>query len=252
MPMAGDARLGTMAKWGAAGVALGIAVYGVYARAAWLRYGHIEPASGDDADAELDRFMSRYDVVERHHIGVEAPAALTLAAACELDMLCSPVVRAIFKGRELLLGSTPDTSERPREFLALVKSLGWGVLSEKAGREVVIGAVTQPWKADVVFRSLPAAEFAEFNEPGFVKIAWTLRADPMADDASVFRTETRAIATDETARAKFRRYWSLLSPGIILIRRATLGPVRDEAERRARIAARRSTAGFDTAPLAYR
>ena len=68
----------------------------------------------------------------------------------------------------------------------------------------------------------------------YVKIVWTLRADAIGADASIFRTETRAIATDATARAKFRRYWSFLSPGIILIRWASLSPLKAEAERRAR------------------
>jgi hypothetical protein len=35
------------------------------------------------------------------------------------------------------------------------------------------------------------------------------------------------------ARAKFRRYWAFLSPGIILIRRSSLGPLEREAGRRA-------------------
>ena len=227
-------RLGTVAKWSSAGVGLGMATYGAYAATAWLCYGHVDRHTRDDSDAELDRFMPRYDIVERHHIGVEAPAALTFASACELDILRAPIVRAIFKARELVLGGTPDATERPRGSLALMKSLGWGVLAEKPGREIVMGAVTQPWQADVVFRALPGADFAHFHEPGYVKIAWTLRADPQGDDASIFRTETRAIATDATARSKFRRYWSLVSPGIILIRVATLGPIRDEAERRAR------------------
>jgi hypothetical protein len=81
---------------------------------------------------------------------------------------------------------------------------------------------------------LGMATYGAYAATAWPKIAWTLRADPQGDDASIFRTETRAIATDATARSKFRRYWSLVSPGIILIRVATLGPIRDEAERRAR------------------
>jgi hypothetical protein len=251
--MSGGIRLGTIGKWCAAGIGVGIASYGAYAGTTWLRYGRARKAAGDEADVQLDRFMPQYDVVERDQIEVDAPAALTLAAACELDILQSPVVRTIFKGRELLLGGTADRTDRPREFLELTKSLGWGVLAEIPGREIVMGAATQPWKADVVFRALPAAEFAEFHEPEYVKIAWTLRADPLGDDASIFRTETRAIAMDAVARAKFRRYWSLLSPAIILIRRATLGPVRDEAERRARATGRMSASErFITAPFASR
>ena len=60
-----------------------------------------------------------------------------------------------------------------------MRAMGWGVLAEIPGREIVMGAVTQPWEADVVFRPLPSAEFAAFAEPGFVKIVWTLRADPV-------------------------------------------------------------------------
>jgi hypothetical protein len=62
---------------------------------------------------------------------------------------------------------------------------------------------------------------------------WTLRADPAGLRRSIFRTETRAVATDTKARIRFRRYWSLLSPGIITIRWVALQPVKAEAERRA-------------------
>ena len=57
------------------------------------------------------------------------------------------------------------TRSDPRGLLALVKTLGWGVLAEIPGREIVMGAVTQPWMADVVFRPLPPGEFAAFHEP---------------------------------------------------------------------------------------
>jgi len=59
-------------------------------------------------------------------------------------------------------------------------------------------------------------------------------ADPAGDLRSVFRTETRVVATDPGARTKFRRYWSFVSPGIVLIRWLMLGPVKAEAEARAR------------------
>jgi hypothetical protein len=97
-----------------------------------------------------------------------------------------------------------------------------------------MGAVTQPWHSNVVFRPLPPDDFAAFNEPGYVKIVWTLRADPAGANTSIFRTETRAVATDAAARTRFRLYWSCLSPGIILIRWASLRPLKREAERRAR------------------
>jgi hypothetical protein len=113
-----------------------------------------------------------------------------------------------------------------------MKALGWGMLAELPGREIVMGGVTQPWEPNPVFRALPPDEFAAFNDSGYVKIVWTLRADPADGGKSVFRTETRAVATDPESRKKFRRYWSFLSIGIIAIRRAILPVVKTDAEKR--------------------
>ena len=96
-----------------------------------------------------------------------------------------------------------------------------------------MGAVTQPWQPNVVFRALPPNKFVSFDEPGYVKIAWTLRADPLGARESISRTETRVVATDAAARAKFRRYWAWVSPGVVLIRFLSLRLIKEDAERRA-------------------
>jgi hypothetical protein len=203
----------------------------------WLRYGHPSAPCGDADDPMLDRFLPAYDVVERHHIDVRAPAATTLEVAQQMDLGQLPIVRAIFAAREWLLGSTPDRRAVPRGLTDQMRALGWGVLAERPGREIVMGAVTRPWESNPTFRAVPPEDFAAFAEPAYVKIAWTLRADPRDASSSVFRTETRAVATDRDARDRFRIYWACLSPGIWVIRRATLRPVKREAERRARAAA---------------
>jgi hypothetical protein len=220
------------ARWVAVGAGVAATLYVTYASIAWSRYGDAAPPNPDERDPLLDRFMPMYEIVERHHIRIAAPADVTFDVAGEMDLQASPVVRTVIRAREVLLGATPDERLRPRELLAETQSLGWGVLADVPRREVVVGAVTQPWEANVIFRALPPEQFAAFNEPGYVKIAWTIRADPVNASESVFRTETRAIATDANARTKFRRYWSFLSPGIIVIRWAMLDPVKKEAERR--------------------
>jgi len=219
-------------KWLGAATGLTAAAYATYAGVTWLCYGHARFLSRKGTDRLLDVFMPNYDVVERHSVAVEAPAETTLQAAAEMDLGKSLPVRAIFKGRELLLGSKPDSVVRPRGALALMKSIGWGVLAELPGREIVLGGVTKPWEPNPAFRAVPPDEFAKFNEPGYVKIVFTLRADGAGEGHSIFRTETRAIATDPISRNKFRRYWTLLSPGIITIRRFMLSTVKREAARR--------------------
>ena len=219
----------------AACVGAAVGAYAAYVGTAWLRYGKVGPRgapAADESDSLLDRFMPQYDVAERHHVHVAAPAPLVLATAAEMDLQEAPIIRAIFKTRELLLGAHPDEAARPKGLLAEMTALGWGLLAETPGREIVVGAVTQPWKADVVFRAVAPDRFESFREPGFVKIAWTLRADPLGPSSSLFRTETRVVATDAGARAKFRWYWARFSPGIVLIRRVALRHLKKTAEKR--------------------
>lgn len=226
-----------------AGTAAVIAGYGAYAAITWFRYGRA--AHGRDpreSDELLDRFIATYDVVERHQIRVAAPAEITMAAAREQDLLRIPLIRAIFRAREFAMGATPG-GPQPRGLLAATQALGWGVLAEVPGREIVVGAITRPWEANVTFEALPPEEFAAFAQPGFVKIVWTLRADPIDGQTSIFRTETRAVATGAEARDRFRAYWAFASPGIALIRRMSLPPLKRAAERRARDAAAATVPG---------
>ena len=219
---------------GAAAVAgLAAVSYAAFAAAAWTRYGHAARPVGDEADQLLDVFMPVYEVAERHHIRVDAPVDLTFGALMDMDLQDSTLVRAIFKARELLMGGTPDAPARPRSLVEITKELGWVVLTEVPGREIVMGAATRPWDANVVFRSIAAEHFASFNEPGYVKIAWTLRADACDGDRSIARSETRAVATDAVARRKFRWYWARFSAGIVLIRQLSMRLVKQRAERMA-------------------
>jgi hypothetical protein len=221
----------------ASAVAASAISYGAYAAFTWMRYGKTMPPDGPYAiDPLLDQFMPVYEVVERHHIRVNAPAAITFDTMKESDLSDSAVVRAIFKAREVALRAQPDGRDRPRGLIAQTCALGWRPLAEVPGREIVMGAVTQPWLADVVFRGLSPEEFASFNEAGYVKIIWTLRADPITPSMSEAITETRVVTTDAFARSKFRRYWSYVSPGVELIRRLSLRVVRRDAERRYRSA----------------
>ena len=216
----------------AAGAGLAATGYGTYAGISWLRFGKVKKTASDKF---LDRFMPELDVVEHHRIHVSAPAEATFAAARNIDPEKSPMIRCIFKARELVMGGRPQTEERGKSIVDRVTSLGWKVLAQDPRREIVFGAVTQPWLANVVFRPLDPEEFASFAEPGYVKIAWTLRADPIGPNQSYCCTETRAKATDAIARRKFRRYWSLVSAGVVLIRWLMLRLTKKDAERRARL-----------------
>jgi hypothetical protein len=214
---------------GAGAVALlGLGFMGV----TWYRYGKVKRHG--PRDPLLDRFMPKYEVRETHETEVDAPADVTYRVAHEIDLHRSTIVRAIFTGRELLMGAERTKHDHPTGFIAEVLSLGWRVLVEEPGRELVMGAVTQPWQANVVFQGLPPEEFPGFSDPGYAKIVWCLAVEPLGPNRSRFRTETRVATTDPDSRSRFRRYWSAVSPGVLLIRYETLRLVRHEAEQLAK------------------
>ena len=216
---------------GGAMAAAGYAALVVFNRA---NYGDAKRFADAAKDSALDRFIPDPEVAEHHQIEIHAPVDVVMAAAKSLQLMSSPVIRAIFRARELALGGKPDTRTHPTTLYDQMRSIGWAVLSEHTGHEIVFGAVTQPWVAAPIFRSIPADQFRDFDEPGFVKIVWTLRADPINGERSIFHTETRVSTTDSEARERFRKYWSFVAPGVKLIRVAMLQPLRRAAEQRVR------------------
>jgi hypothetical protein len=226
-------------RYGAAAAGAGVLGFGAWSALAWVRYGHVDPTR-HPPDELLDRFLPNPEVDEYHQITVRAPAAITLAAAKETDLQGAPIAKAIFWLRSVpaLLRGEPFRPQGSRGIVAETLGLGWGVLAEEPDRQIVVGAYTQPWHEQVTFHPLPPGEFAGFDQPGYVKIAWKLGAEPLGPDTSLLATRTRVVATDPQSRQRFRRYWAPMSAGIILIRYAGLPRMRTEAERRAAHAAK--------------
>ena len=217
-------------QWLAVMAGTGAAAYAAYVATTWVRYGPC--GTRRDTDPLLDAFVPDCEVGLHHHVIVDAPADVALSIACTERMGDSMIVNTLFRMRELIFGAPAKKIEVAGGLVEQLTAIGWTILAEVPGREIVFGAVTQPWKSDVEFRGIPAKEFASFAEPGYVKIAWTLRADPVAADRCIVTSDTRVATTSADARRRFRWYWSFLSPGMTLIRLAMLAQVKREAERR--------------------
>jgi hypothetical protein len=213
-------------------LALGAFVLGwvTWAAVSWARYGRGSRTAHVTSQAR--RFLPNYEVEERFRANVRAPAPLTFAVAKDMNLDASPVIRAIFHARERLMGSGASKPFPAGGVVEQMRSLGWGVLDSSPHEEIVLGAVTQPWNRDVVFRALSPGEFAAFDTPGFVKIVVTIAASPTDSGASLLEIGTYVATTDPIARARFRRYWAVFSPGILLIRSIALSAVKREAEHR--------------------
>ncbi|HEU5183891.1 MAG TPA: hypothetical protein VFU01_04945 [Gemmatimonadaceae bacterium] len=225
-----SARAARAVKVAGGGVgALALFGFGYIARN-WYRYGKV--SKNGKTDLLLDRFMPTYEVRERHETRVAAPVAIAYEAVRRMDMNRSRLVRGMFRARAIALRAKPEPLPQLEGFLEQAQSLGWGILAEEPGREIVLGAVTKPWMANVHFERLDPGRFTAFDGPGYVKIAFTMVAEPVDARSSIVKTETRVITTDRYARKRFRRYWTVVSPGVRLIRVEALRLVRADAERR--------------------
>ena len=180
----------------------------------------------------IDTYLPKYDERSYHEARAKADRATAFAALRALDLEKSSIVRMLFALRSLparfRVQDRPVKSPRvARSFVESMIELGWVILEEAPGLELVAGTVTQPWEATVRFRGLSPSEFVAFEEPGFTKIVWNIAARK-SDGGAIISTETRVLATSPGARRRFRCYWLVVRPGVKLIRRIALAKVRRE------------------------
>jgi hypothetical protein len=128
----------------------------------------------------------------------------------------------------LLMGNRPTLD---RLFLDVVPV---PLLSSEPPSALVLGGVMQPWRLIGGERGpvLDADGMRNWSEPGWVKVAMDFRLTP-TEKGTTLRTETRAAATDSTARLLFSGYWLVVRPGSSTVRREVLATVAYRAEARA-------------------
>ncbi len=93
------------------------------------------------------------------------------------------------------------------------------------------GAIGQFWKQVIEWQPVDAATFSEFATPGFGKITLGIRVDPVGSGRSCITYEARTQLTDDESRAKFGRYWKLVSPFAGHIMRAALKTIDETVPR---------------------
>ena len=165
----------------------------------------------------LDSVLPEWHFRERHARRVDAPPEHVFAAVREVTLAEMGVFRVLGWLRGIRVAA-----DRP--FFEVALAGGWEVLAEEAGRELVLGAIGQPWRLRGGDRS--DGDFAKFDRPGYAKLAidWRL-------EGGVLSTETRVFLTDEESRRKFRRYWLVIRPWSGLIRRVWLRAIDRRAQR---------------------
>lgn len=156
----------------------------------------------------LDEILPTWHFRSHHSTVVAASAARVVEAleSLRLDRDLSSLVRLLFRARGLSFPSGPT----PR---AALRAIGFSVLAERPGREIVFGIAGKFWApremANLV-RVPDAPAFIAFDRPGQAKGAMNILVEPISDDRTLLRTETRVSCTDRRARLLFGAYWTLI------------------------------------------
>jgi hypothetical protein len=170
-------------------------------------------------DSLLDTLMPAFEFGNRHAIVVAAPPARVVEAAERYRFASdgSAFARLLFR----LRGLTPPSGS----LRAAGRTMGFAVLAEEPGKELVLGVAGRFWALDerANLISLPDARaFVGFSRPGYAKAAMSLRFEPRADGRTWLGTETRVKCVDATAYRCFRLYWALIAPFSAWLRRDLL------------------------------
>ena len=183
----------------------------------------------------LDSYLSEYDVAEVHACIVNGDVKTTWEAIKNADLSSIPVVHSLLVLRSLpgrlraIKNGQAAPAPPPFSFDDMPR-VGFQLLAERPA-EIAFGFVGKPWK---VGAEQPLAigrdAFAAFSDPGYAKVAFSIRAKPYGTHRTLITTETRTATTDAATRRRFAAYWKLIGPFSALIRRLILRQVTSHVE----------------------
>jgi hypothetical protein len=185
----------------------------------------------------LDRLVPTFEAAERHSATIAASADQVWAVLSQVTVGELRLFRLLMGLRVLpgwLLGRPRVRFDADESLLGWAVRFGFTILGQDAPRELVVGAIGQPWRL-VGGRGIAVAgghDFAAFDQAGYAKMAANFRLAPFAVGRAVqLSTETRVACTDAASARRFARYWWLIRPASSAIRRSWLAAIKRRAER---------------------
>jgi hypothetical protein len=175
----------------------------------------------------LDQLIAVPRKLEVNTIDLAAPPAVVWDHVRHGDLGDSPFARALFALRTLPSRLTGAVAEPLRLRIDDLRSTpvhpGFQLLGDEPPHALSVGAIGKVWQLDIPFLHVDGPEaYARFTEPGWIKVAWAIRVEPLGDASTRLCFELRVDATDEASWAKFTRYWLVIGPGSHFIRHTLL------------------------------
>ena len=179
----------------------------------------------------LDSWLPEFDVSRRYATRIRASRDRVYEELLRYDFRRSLTTQALMALRGYSRRSRRGRAERGGTLPESLARFGFTPLGQDPGRELVFGLVGRFWRPKGDLCTVPAADFANFREPGFAKAAWNLLLEDDAPGVSRLSTETRVQCLGDAARRRFLLYWRVVEPFSGLIRWSLLRGVRRAAEK---------------------
>lgn len=180
----------------------------------------------------LDALIPTPRLVEVDHVDLAAAPDRVWNLVRHGDLALSPLVRALFALRALpdrLVGRQTSASLLIDDLRSTPEQPGFSLLLDEPPRAFAVGAIGKVWHPSIPFVHVAGAQaFAAFDQPDFVKVAWSIRVLPLGAEDTRLEVEVRVDATSEDAWHKFERYFRLIGPGSHFIRRTLLANLANE------------------------
>lgn len=173
----------------------------------------------------IQTFLPHPRHTEIHRIFVQATPEQAWQTARHFDAAEIPWVKLLFDIRTLperFSGKQGNHEPISVGVDEVVKSgSGFMLLTEIPGKEVVVGSVGQFWHLEIPFNRIAPEDFAEFDQPGWGKLAWAIVVEPYRDGSTI-SIELHTTATDERSWEKFSNYFRFIGIGSKLIRSSAM------------------------------
>lgn len=166
----------------------------------------------------LDKYLPKYTYREYHDVKISCPKEYVYAAARNLDLSKSKIIKALFIMRGL--------PTRDMTLEGFSRQGNFTFLEEIPNEEFIVGF----WANGRIEKIPDREEFIIDNESKRIKVVWNFQIKQVDKEVVLLSTETRIYCITRGAKIFFSIYWAIIRPFSGLIRRIMLAMIKDNAE----------------------
>jgi hypothetical protein len=179
--------------------------------------------------SRLDDIMPQYSGSERHSARIYARPGQVMQGVRQSTFGDMKSLVTLLKVRAAVLRIPYQNTADLQDKRIVDSFAASGYLLDETEHEIVmyrVGNVRATRPPEV--RTLQ--EFADYREPGGVKMAFDFNVEDAGEGWSTLTTETRVAGIDGLSSGKGTGYWRLILPGSGLLRRQWLDGIKTRAE----------------------